>query len=77
MFEQVRDMLAKQLKKDAAKITLETKIKEDLGADSLDIMEMLMNIEEDYGIKIPDEDIVDFTKVGDIVDYLEKNNITA
>ena len=77
MFEQVRDMLAKQLKKDAAKITLETKIKEDLGADSLDIMEMLMNIEEDYGIKIPYDDIFDFTKVGDIVDYLEKNNITA
>ena len=49
MFEQVKEMLAKQLKKDAAKITLETKIKEDLGADSLDIMEMLMNIEEDYG----------------------------
>ena len=75
MFEQVRDMLAKQLKKNAAKITLETKIKEDLGADSLDIMEMLMNIEEDYGIRIPDEDIVDFVTVGDIVDYLEKNNI--
>ena len=77
MFEQVRDMLAKQLKKDATKITPETKIKEDLGADSLDIMEMLMNIEEDYGIKIPDEDIVDFKNVGDIVDYLEKNNITT
>ena len=75
MFEQVKEMLAKQLKKDAAKITLETKIKEDLGADSLDVMEMLMNIEEDYGIRIPDEDIVDFVTVGDIVDYLEKNNI--
>ena len=77
MFEQVKEMLAKQLKKDAAKITLDTKIKEDLGADSLDIMEMLMNIEEDYGIKIPDEDIVDFSTVGDIVEYLEKNDIKA
>ena len=46
---------------------------EDLGADSLDIVEMLMNIEQDYGIVIADDDIVGFKTVGDIVRYIENN----
>ncbi|MBO4406992.1 MAG: acyl carrier protein [Clostridia bacterium] len=72
MFEDVKKLLAEQLKTDAEKITPESRIKEDLGADSLDILQLLMTIEEEHGITIPDEELATFEKVGDIVDYLEK-----
>lgn len=71
--ESVKDILSKQLRVDIDSITEETNIMEDLGADSLDIVEMLMNIEQDYGIIISDEDIVGFKTVGDIVRYIENN----
>ena len=77
MFEQVREMLSKQLRISADKITPDSLIKDDLGADSLDVMEMLMTIEEDYGIVIPDDDIVNFKTVGDIVDYLDSHKIST
>lgn len=73
MFEDVKKLLAKQLKCDEAKITLESSIKGDLGADSLDILQLLMTLEEERGIVIPDEALASFEKVSDIVDYLEKN----
>ena len=53
-------------------ITADSRIKEDLGADSLDVMQLLMTIEETYGIMIPDEELAEFRTVGDIVRYLEK-----
>ena len=71
MFEQVREALRKQLKLGEKEITAESKIKEDLGADSLDILQLLMTIEETYGITIPDESLAEFKTVGDIVNYLE------
>ncbi len=52
----------------------ESKIKDDLGADSIDILQLLMTIEEEHGIVIPDEELARFEKVQDIVDYLEKHN---
>ena len=58
--ETVKDILSKQLRVDIDSITEDTNIMEDLGADSLDIVEMLMNIEQDYGIVIADDDIVGF-----------------
>lgn len=70
--ETVKDILSKQLRVDIDSITEDTNIMEDLGADSLDIVEMLMNIEQDYGIVIAD-DIVGFKTVGDIVRYIENN----
>ncbi len=73
MFEDVKKLLAKQLKCDEAKITLESSIKGDLGADSLDILQLLMTLEEERGIVIPDEALASFEKVSDIVDYLEAN----
>ena len=72
MFEDVKKLLADQLKIDEEIITPEARIKEDLGADSLDILQLLMTIVEEHGITIPDEELATFEKVSDIVAYLEK-----
>ena len=71
MFEKVKELLAKQLKKDPALITLDSSIKGNLGADSVDILQLLMTLEEEQGIIIPDERLAKFVTVGDIVRYLE------
>lgn len=73
MLEEVRQALAKQLDINIDKITADSKIKDDLGADSLDILELLMTIEEEFGIMIPDESLVTFEKVSDVVAYMEAN----
>ena len=73
MFEEVKALLAKQLKlKDSLVITPESKIKEDLMADSIDVLQLLLTLEERKGIIIPDEELIKFVTVQDIVDYLEK-----
>ena len=71
MFEEVKKILAEQLKTGDREITLESRIKDDLGADSLDILQLLMTIEEENGIVVPDEELATFVTVGDIVGYLE------
>lgn len=71
MFEEVKDILAKQLRCAPDKVTLDSDIKADLGADSLDILQLLMTLEEEKGIAIPDEALATFEKVSDIVNYLE------
>ena len=71
MFEKVRDILSKQLQIDPDTITPNTNIIDDLGADSLDIVEMLMSIEAEFGVTVPDEEVVNFKTVGDVADYLE------
>lgn len=73
MFEEVKKVLAKQLRVDEAKITLDSKIKDDLGADSLDVLQLLMTIEEDMGITVPDEELATFNTVGDVVAFLESH----
>ena len=73
MFEQIREELAKQFKRDKESITLETTLSEDLHADSLDVMELLMTMEDNYGVVVPDEDIINFQTVGDIVEYVESH----
>ena len=72
MYEKVRAILAKQLRVDAAIVTLDAQIKKDLGADSLDILQLLMRIEDQYGITIPDKALATFNTVGDVVNYLEQ-----
>ena len=72
MFEKVQAILARQLRVDPAKVTPEAQIKKDLGADSLDILQLLMRIEDQYGIVIPDKALATFETVGDVVTYLEK-----
>ena len=72
MFEKVRDMLAKQLNLKPDTITLESDVVKDLWADSLDVVELLISLEDDYGISIPEDDIVNVKTVKDIVDMIEK-----
>ena len=72
MFEKVQAILAKQLRLDPAKITPESLIMKDLGADSLDILQLLMRIEDEDGLVIPDQALAKFETVGDVVSYLEK-----
>ena len=73
MFEQVKRVLANQLEIDADKIKLESRIKDDLGADSLDVLQLLMAIEDEMGINVPDEALAGFVTVQDVVEFLEKN----
>ena len=71
MYESLKKLLAKQLRIDESRITPESDIKKDLGADSLDILSLLMTVEEDWGITIPDEQLMTFKTVADIVAYLD------
>ena len=71
IFDAVKNMLATQLDVDADTITRDTKIIDDLRADSIDIVEMLMALEDEYGIEISDEDAANLQTVGDIVDYIQ------
>ncbi len=73
MLEAVKEILAKQLRIDIDTIDENTNIVSDLGADSLDVVEMLMTIEEEYGIVVPDDVVVTFVTVGDVARYAENN----
>lgn len=73
-FEKVRDMLAKQLNVSAESIKEDSKIVEDLKADSLDVVEMLMNLEDAYSVSIPDDEAVKIKTVGDVVEAIDKLN---
>ncbi len=72
MFEKVVNLLGEYLKVDAKTITLETNIQKDLGADSLVVVEMLFNLEEEMNITIPDDVVPTLTTVGALVNYLEQ-----
>jgi acyl carrier protein len=72
MFEEVENILIKQLRLKNVEVLPESRIKDDLGADSVDILQLLMTIEEERGIVIPDERLAEFVTVSDIVNYLEE-----
>lgn len=69
-FEKVRDIIAETLACDAALVTMEASLKDDLGADSLDSVELVMALEEAFDLTIAEEKLADFKTVGDIVTYL-------
>ena len=71
--EQVKELIAKQLNKSVDEIKEDKEVVKDLGADSLDVVEMLMNLEEECGITISEEDAVNIKTVGDIITLIEKN----
>lgn len=71
-FEKVKALIAKELSIDENKIKLDSKLSEDLGADSLDAVELIMAIEDEFNVQVSDEAAQNIRKVSDIVDYLEK-----
>lgn len=71
--QRVKEILAEQLGVDVSKITAETDVATDLGADSLDLVEVLMSLEDEFNVSIPDEVIAEIKTVKQIVDYIEKN----
>ena len=73
MKEKVTEIIANQLSVSADKIKGETNIAEELGADSLDLVEILMSLEDEFGISIPDEAIPNIKSINDIVDFIQNN----
>ena len=71
MFETVKEILARQLQVDADDITQDTDIVDDLGADSLDVVEMLMSLEDNFNIQVEDEEAANLLTVSAIVEYIE------
>lgn len=72
-FEKVRDIIAKQLDIEAGTIKMESRLIDDLKADSLDIAELIMDLEQEFNIEIPDEELPKVQTVADIVGYLDQN----
>ncbi|MFZ5650918.1 MAG: acyl carrier protein [Bacillota bacterium] len=73
MFEKVKKIIAEQLGVDEADVTMESSFIEDLGADSLDIVELVMALEEEFDIVIPDEDAEKIRTVGEAVKYIQEH----
>ncbi|HIU19519.1 MAG TPA: acyl carrier protein [Candidatus Limiplasma stercoravium] len=73
VFEKVRDMIAEQLQVPAQSITPQSRLVEDLKADSANVMVMILELESEFGIEVEDEVILTLKTVGDVVDYIEKN----
>lgn len=71
MLEKIAEIITEKLSLDGVEITKETRFKEDLEADSLDLFDMVMEFEEEFGIEIPSEDLEKMTTVGALVDYIE------
>ena len=69
--DKVIELISKQLNRPAEEITLDKEIVKDLGADSLDVVEMLMSLEEEFEISVPEEDAVNIKTVGDIIKLIE------
>lgn len=70
--DKIKDLIAKQLNKPVDEVTEEKEVVKDLGADSLDVVEMLMSLEEEFNITVPEEDAVNIKTVGDIVKMIEE-----
>lgn len=71
--EKVKEIIANQLSVDVKKLTEKTNIAEELGADSLDVVEILMALEEEFEVSIPDEAIPNIKTIKDVVDFIENN----
>lgn len=73
VFEKIKKILADQLDAEESQMTMKTKIEEDLSADSLDVVELLMSIEDEFNVEIPDEEIENLKTIGDVVEYIQAN----
>ncbi len=77
MFEKIQEIIAEQLNLDVSEIKPESTFKDDLGADSLDLFELVMALEDEYSVEIPSEDLENITTVQAIMDYLTAKGIEA
>lgn len=71
VFDKIKDIIVEQLDVEGDAVTMEASITEDLGADSLDVVDLVMSIEESFDVEIPDEEVENIKTVGDIVKYIE------
>lgn len=74
VLEKVKAILARQFDEDEDNITPETRLQEDLNADSLDVVDLIMNIQDEFEVEIPDEDVENIKTVGALVEYIENHS---
>ena len=77
MLERVKEIIEEQLNLDNVEITEETRFKEDLDVDSLDLFDLVMSFEEEYGVAIPSEELESLTTVGAVIKYLQDKGVEA
>lgn len=77
MLERVKEIIEEQLNLENADITEETRFKEDLGVDSLDLFELVMAFEEEYNVEIPSEELEKLVSVGDVIKYMQEHGVNA
>ena len=77
MLEEMKEMIAEQLNCEESSITETTSFKDDLGADSLDLFELVMALEEKYEVEIPSEELAELTTVGAVMEYLKTKGVEA
>ena len=77
MLEEMKEMIAEQLNCEESSITETTSFKDDLGADSLDLFELVMALEEKYDVEIPSEELAELTTVGAVMEYLKNKGVEA
>jgi acyl carrier protein len=77
MFEKMKEIIADQLSVDASEVELTSNFKEDLGADSLDLFELVMALEEEYDVEIPAEELENIATVEDVMEYLKAHGVEA
>lgn len=75
MLERMKEIIAEQLSVEADSITEDSKFKEDLNADSLDLFELVMALEDEYSVEIPAEDLEKLTSVGEVMNYLKEKSV--
>lgn len=74
IFDKIKEIIADKLSVDEASVTMESTFVDDLGADSLDVVELIMSLEEELEMEIPDEDAAEFITVADVVEYIKAHN---
>lgn len=75
MFEKVKELIMEQLNLDGVEITPESNFKDDLGADSLDLFELVMSMEEEFGVEIPSDDLEQIATVNDVMEYMKAKGV--
>lgn len=73
IFEKIKEIICEQLEVDEKKVTMESSLIDDLGADSLDLIDLVMSIEDEYDVEVPDDMIENIKTIGDVVKFIEEN----